>query len=126
MAEHVIVTNRQSYHYGKHDEHPYRKLIDAANAGEEIWYEFQEGARQGSIARVIDTSPFKTTGSYGNIYLDSSVLVETSPAEGDKEAKTIKVGVKAYHNNLKFLVGYTGTHVVKFEKGKPKAVIKET
>lgn len=126
MVESVIVTSRQSYHYGKHEDHPYRLLIDAANAGQEIWFEFQEGAREGSIARVIDTSPFKTTGHYANVYLDSSILVEVAPAEGDKEAKTIKVGIKAYHNNLKFLVGYEGTHVVKFEKGKPKPVIKET
>lgn len=126
MVEAVIVTARQTYHYGKLEEHPYEKLITAANNGEEIWYEFQDGAREGSIAKLVDTSPFQVTGPYPNVYLDSSVMVEVSPAEGDKPAKTIKVGIKAYHNNHKFLVGYTGGHVVKFEKGKPKPVIKET
>ncbi|MCK9531479.1 MAG: hypothetical protein M0R77_13105 [Gammaproteobacteria bacterium] len=126
MVESVIVTARQTYHYGKPEEHPYRKLIDAANNGEDIWYEFQDGAREGSIAKVVDPTIFQTTGYSGNVYLDRSILVEVSPAEGDKPAKQIKVGIKAYHNNHKFLVGYTGGHVVKFEKGKPKAVIKET
>lgn len=122
----VIVFSRQTSHYDTTTPHPLQPLIDAANAGEDIWFVFQEGAREGSIARVVDTSDFKTSGHYGYIYLDSSILVEVSPATGDKPAKTIKVGVKAYHNNLKFLVGYTGGHVVKFEKGKPKPVIKET
>lgn len=122
----VIVRARQTSHYGN-GPHPLQPLIDAANNGDEIWYEFQEGAREGSIARVVDTSIFSTGKSYyGSIYLDTSILVELSPEEDGKPAKTQKVGVKAYHNNLKFLVGYTGKHVVKFQKGKPKPVIKET
>jgi hypothetical protein len=120
LVEAVNVKNRDSHHYGTPEEHPLRKLIDAANNGEDIWYEFQDGAREGSIAKLVDPSVFKGTGHYINVYLPQSIVVEVSPG------KTIKVGVKAYHNNLKFLVGYTGGHVVKFEKGKPKSVIKET
>lgn len=120
MVESVIVRSRQTSHYGKPEDHPLRQLIDAANAGKEIWYEYQEGARQGSIAKVVDTSDFKT-GRYGDtVYLPNSILVEVSAG------KTMKVGIKSYHNNLKFLVGYEGDYVVKFEKGKPKPVIKET
>lgn len=121
MVESVIVTSRTTYHYGKAEDHPLIKLIEAANKGEDIWYEFQDGARQGSIAKLIDTSEFKANAYSGsNVYLPKSLIVEVSAG------KTVKVGIKAYHNNLKFLVGYTGDYVVKFEKGKPKAVIKET
>lgn len=126
MVQEVIIRSRQTSHYNNQVPHPLQPLIDAATNGEEIWYQFQEGAREGSIARVVDTEDFKGSGYSNSVYLDSSIVVEVSPAEGDKPAKTIKVGVKAYHNNLKFLVGYTGGHVVKFEKGKPKPVIKET
>lgn len=118
MVEKVLVTSRQSYYYGKPEDHPFRNLLNAIQNGDDVWYEFTDGAREGSIAKVMEISEF--SGYSDNLYLPTSFMVEVSPD------KTIKVGVKAYHNNLTFLLGYTGSHVVKFEKGKPKAVITET
>jgi hypothetical protein len=123
MSDHVIVNSRENRHYSKAEDHPLRKLIDAASVGNEIWYEYTDGARNGSIAKVVDPSIFVPSKSYNygeNIFLPKSIEIETAPG------KIMKIGIKSYHNNMKFLIGYTGGHVSKFQKGQPKAVIKET
>lgn len=118
MVKVINITNRCYYQYAVKPGDDVDTLVTAIKAGEDIWYEFQDGARTGTIGKVLDHNKW-SVGS--GLYLpDNSFTVDIG------NDKTLKVAVKSYHNKFKFLVGYTGTYVNFFQKGKAKAKPTET
>lgn len=118
MTQRLKIACRSYYEYSMKQHPDVEALAKAINEKKPIWFEFQDGARAGSIAKVA-ISEDADWGKYG-FHLPKSLQVEIA------EGKTVKVGVKSYHNNFVFLVDYDGTYVTKFQKGQAKAAPTET
>lgn len=119
MTQQIKVDARSYYEYSLKQNPDVEVLAKAIKEQKPIWFEFQDGARKGSIAKVVFDEDDKWT-KYSGLHLPKSFVVEVS------EGKTIKVGTNSYNNNLVFLVDYDGTYVVKFQKGQAKARPTET
>jgi hypothetical protein len=117
----VTIQDRTTYSF-KHNpaDADLVDLFEQAANGNEIWYKFVDGARKGTIAKVIDPDKVFTHYSGSSLYLASTISVLLG------NGKEQKVAVKPYHNNLVFLTGYTGGHVDFFQKGQPKGKVLET
>lgn len=113
------ITNSSYATWDKQRYEDVKPLFEAGARGDEIWYKFVEGARTGSIAKVVDPASVFHSSSYGlGLGKSFSVLLGNG--------KEQKVGVKNYHNKLHFLLGYDGGHVDFFQKGQAKARPTET
>lgn len=118
MTRRIKIVSRSYYEYSLKQHPEVEALAKAVVAGDPVWFEFQDGARKGSIAKVL--IPDDASWCRHGFHLPKSFTVEVS------EGKTIKVGTNSYHNNLVFLLGYTGTYVTLFQKGQSKAKPTET
>lgn len=104
----ITINNRYQYS-GKAYEDA-KEIQDWAAVGNDVWFKFKNGARVGTIAKIVDPKHLFSGGQYSQSLPNSfEVLLGNG--------KTVKVGVKSYNNDLLFLLDYDGGHVDVFQKG---------
>ena len=100
-----------------------KALYDELQTGNDIWYEVTDGARAGTIGKVIEPSLLLRGSTYARTAtsaVDNIHIVDRfDMLVGDKVMKVIFKNYTKY----KFLIGYTGDAVTKFTKGQPVAKV---